>query len=314
MAPPLTTRMRALAPRYRKVQREAQALYRIWNEIGTDESLLHPMWHEAGAVFAELVTQGVPADFLTHPIVRHMLYRTGYEELEKIEAAYLESTEPWIRDLCGRYREPRLGQPILDSPPTRSSVSTLNKLYYFTRIAETVPPAELGTVMEFGGGYGLMCHVLMELVEPRPTYVMVDLPELLALQYVYLRGGSSIPVTPHTETPVRIRESTVNLVPVQLLASTELECDLFISTFALSETPVSLQDFVAQEREFFGASCLYLTGQNIQDDLWREYSLEEMGSVRRAVEQLYDSVRIEPFPVVSAWELTATRARREVKP
>jgi hypothetical protein len=289
------------------VQREAQELYRIWSTIGTDEELLHPIWQEAGAAFGELVTGGVPPDFLSDPLVRHMLYRTGYEELEKIEAAYLESTRPWIRDLCARYREPRLGQPVLDSPSTRSSVSTLNKLYYFARIAETVPPAKLATVMEFGGGYGLMCHVLMELVEPRPTYVMVDLPELLALQYVYLRGGSSIPVTPHTETPVRIREGTVNLVPVQLLASIELECDLFISTFALSETPVSLQDFVAQEREFFGASCLYLTGQNIQDDLWRGYSLQQMDSVRRAVEQLYDTVRLEPFPVVSAWELTATR-------
>lgn len=101
----------------------------------------------------------------------------------------------------------------------------------------------------------------------------------------------------------------MNLLPVQLLASAELECDLFISTFALSETPVSLQCFVAEERNFFSASCIYLTGQNTQDDLWREYSLEEMDSVRRAVEQLYDSVRLEPFPVVAAWELTAISAR-----
>ena len=176
MARSLTTRVRALTPRYRRVQREAQELYRIWRAIGTDEELLHPMWQKAGAVFGELVTDGVPPDFLSHSLVRHMLYRTGFEELEKIEAAYLESTEPWIRGLCDRYREPRLGQPVLDSPPTRSSVSTLNKLYYFARIAETVSPEELETIMEFGGGYGLMCHLLMQLVEPRPTYVIVDLP------------------------------------------------------------------------------------------------------------------------------------------
>jgi hypothetical protein len=301
--------MRALSPRYHKVQREAQALYQIWSEIGTDDSLLHPMWREAGPLFGELVSRGVPPDFLGHPIVRHMLYRTGYGELERAEVAYLEATEPRLRDLCRSYREPRLGEPVFDCPPTGGSVSSLNKLYYFARIAETVPLAQLRTVMEFGGGYGLMCHVLEELVDPRPTYIMIDLPELLALQYVFLRGGSRLSVTAHTETPVRVRQGTVNLVPIQLLASSEFECDLFISTFALSETPVSLQRFIA-EREFFGASCLYLTGQNTEDELWKQYSLQEMDAVRRTAKELFDSVRVEPLPGVSAWELTASRAGR----
>ena len=301
--------MRALSPRYRKAQHEAQALYRIWSEIRTNDSLLHPMWKEAGPLFGELVSRGVPPDFLSHAIVRHMLYRTGYGELEKAEVAYLEATEPWLRELCRSYREPRLGKPVFDCPPTGGSVASLNKLYYFARITETVRPAGLRTVMEFGGGYGLMCHVLEELIAPRPTYIMIDLPELLALQYVFLRGGSTISVTAHTETPIRIRQGAVNLVPVQFLASNEFECDLFISTFALSETPVSLQRFVT-EREFFRASSLYLTGQNTEDELWKQYSLLEMDAVREAAKRLYSSVRLEPLPAISAWELIATRAGR----
>jgi hypothetical protein len=265
------------------------------------------MWEEARQVFAELITGGLPPNFLMLPFVRHMLYRTGFGELEKAEVAHLEAAKPWIRDLCWSYREPRIGEPVFDCPPTGGSVSGLNKLYYFARIAETVNPAELRTVMDFGGGYGLMCHVFDELVEPRPTYIMIDLPELLALQYVFLRGADSIPVTAHTEMPVRIRQCTVNLVPIQFLASSEFECDLFISTFALSETPIFLQRHVAQ-RGFFGADFLYLTGQNTGAALWSQYSLVEMDFVRTAAKQLYDVIRINSLPAVSAWELTAKRA------
>jgi hypothetical protein len=114
----LTRRMRALAPRYRKAQRESQALYRIWSEAGTDERLLHPIWKEARQVFAELITGGLPPNFLTLPFVRHMLYRTGFGELEKAEVGYLKAAEPWIRDLCLSYREPRIGEPVFDCPPT----------------------------------------------------------------------------------------------------------------------------------------------------------------------------------------------------
>jgi hypothetical protein len=161
--------------------------------------------------------------------------------------------------------------------------------------------------MDFGGGYGLMCHMFEELVESRPTYILVDLPELLAVQYVFLRATGSIPITAHTEMPVRVRRDTVNLVPVELLTSSELECDLFISTFALSETPVFLQRLVAQ-RAFFGADFLYLTGQNTGASLWSQYSLVEMDLVRTAARQLYDVIRIDALPAVSAWELTAERA------
>jgi hypothetical protein len=310
----LRTRLRELTPRYRRAQREAQGLYRGWSAIGTSEGLLHPMWQDAAAVFGDMVSEGVPADFLTHPLVRHMFYRTGFGELEEAQAAYLESTEPWIRELCYRYREPQVGAPLSDSPLTRTSVSSLNKLYYLARILEMARPVDLRTVLEFGGGYGLMCHIFEELVKPRPTYVMIDLPELLALQYVFLRAGSDIPVTPHAEAPVRIRARTVNLVPVELAATANLHCDLFLSTFALSETPLALQRFISERREFFGASWLYVTGQHTQDDLWRQYALEDMEPVQRTVDRLYETVLREPVPFISAWELRASRPRPVASP
>jgi len=300
------TTIRGLTPRYRRAQREASLLYRAWNDIPTPPELAHPLWEEARRGFAEIVRDGLPADFLSQELVRHMLYRTGFGELEQIQLDYLQAVDPALERQCLAYREPRVGGSLQDSrPPVPGSVSSLNKLYYFARVAEKVPLESVRTVVDFGGGYGLMCHVFQELLTPRPTVVIIDLPELLALQYTYLRAASAAPVVGHTSLPIELQQGAANLVPVQLLAESELTCDLFLSTFALSETPLALQRLVA-ESGFLGAESLYVVGQDTASALWEQYELSEMGVVVETARRCYADVVLEPFPAVSAWELTAT--------
>jgi hypothetical protein len=297
-----TSQLPELIPRRWRVRREARELYRTWQAMPLPADLVHPLWTDAREEFAELIESGLPSDFLHRTIVRHMLYRTGFGELEAHELAYIEQTSAWVRSRCHAYRESQIGHPTADCDALDISVSSLNKLYYFARIAEAVPLP--GTVVEFGAGYGLLCHVFCTLLSTPPTYVCVDLPELLALQYTYL-VSSGIPVRAHTSVPRELDPGVAHLVPVSLISEAELRCDLFISTFALSEVPTALQDILLQRR-FFGASSLYLTGQVIDADLWNKYSLEEMSSVRNAVERIYAQVRVESMPAISAWELLAS--------
>ncbi len=305
----LDVRLREKTPRYWRVQREAKAHYEAWSALPLPNEFVHPLWDDARRTFADLVVGGVPADFLRHPLVRHMFCRTGFGELQEIELDYLQTIDPGLRRLCHRYREPRVGEPMQDSrPPFSGSVETLSKLYYLARLGEMIPIESLQTIVDFGGGYGQMCHVFQQLVVPRPTVVLIDLPELLALQYFFLRIASRTPVVAHTELPIRLQAGAANLLPVQLLADSGLACDLFVSTFALSETPVSLQRLVV-DHAFFGANSLYMTGQNTNEQLWRQYEFAEMSSVIRVAKELYDDIRVQPYPVVSAWELTATNAR-----
>lgn len=310
----LATRLRRLDPRYRRAQREARVLYRAWSDLPLPAELVHPLWEDARRGFAELVLGGVPPDFLSHQLVRHMLYRTGFGELEQIELDYLEAAPAALRRRCLAYREPWAGAPARDGRrPFAGSVSALNKLYYFVRIAERIPLERVRTIVDFGGGYGLMCHVLQELVQPRPTVAIVDLPELLALQYVVLETAAAGPVVAHTVPPVELRPGAANLVPVQLLSGSGITCDLFVSTFALSETTPALQRVVAASG-FLGASSLYVTGQETTAELWQQYGLSEMSLVLESARRRYTDVRLEPFPVVSAWELTATTPRPARQP
>ena len=138
--------------------------------------------------------------------------------------------------------------------------------------------------------------------------MIIDLPELLALQYTYLRAASANPVVGHTSLPIELQPGTANLVPVQLFAESELTCDLFLSTFALSETPLAVQRLVA-ESGFLGAESLYVVGQDTASALWEQYELSKMGVVVETARRRYADVTLEPFPSVSAWELTARSPR-----
>ena len=300
-----TSRIRALSPRYRRIAREARELYSLWASLPApaDDSV-HPLWIESRPSFAELVEQGVPPDFLNREIVRHLLYRTGFGELERAQLAYLDANDGELLRFGQTYEEPWVGTPCRDCAPLGSSVAVLNKLYNVARLQSCGPQPSAPTYIEFGGGYGLLCHLVRELLGRSVTYVIVDLPELLALQYVVLRASSRMPVKGHVEPPSHVEAGATNLVPSALLPDLDLTCDVFLSTFALSETPQSVQRFVA-DKNFFGASRLYLVGQNIDDELWSPYGFEDMSYVHDAASRIFRQVRLEPFPVVDAWELTA---------
>jgi hypothetical protein len=189
------------------------------------------------------------------------------------------------------------------------SVNSLGMLYYFARMAEQLDVSSLDTIVEFGGGYGCLCRVFQELLPRRPAYVIVDLPEMLALQYVFLRASApQYRIVPHTSAPTRIEAGTINLVPVHLAPLLSIRPDLFVSTFAISETPQRVQDDIARQG-FFHAKATYLAGQETDAQLWRHIGLESSQALHRAVHDNFSHVRIQPFHYASAWELFASQPK-----
>lgn len=163
----MRTGLRASSRQFRRIQRAAARLYEKWDALDTPPDFVHPLWIEARSDFSVLVTGGVPFDFLETPIIRHTLYRTGFGELDEAELAYIESSPPDVRSLCLSYEESPVGSPVADCDALGLSVSSLDKLYYFARLRRQLPTPRL--VVDFGGGYGHMCHVLQMLLSPRPT-------------------------------------------------------------------------------------------------------------------------------------------------
>jgi len=300
-------------PLYRLVCHEASRLYEIWSQDSDaiSQDLVHPLWLKVQPVFGQLISDGVPIDFLQLPVVRRMFYRVGFSQPQQHELTYLRNTGEEVWNLLRQYRESSIGGPLIDCHELNISTNSLGMLYYFTRILEYNDWSEPGTVVEFGGGYGNLCRVFLDLLSGPLTYIIIDLPEMLALQYVYLRSSSRrYQIVAHTSSPIAIRSGCVNLVPVRWIEDLASTCDLFVSTFALSEAPTAVHDMIIRSR-FLGANAIYLVGQHVDAKLWRDLALEPLQSAQCAATDLYSNVQLGPFHFANSWELMAKDRKYE---
>lgn len=293
-----------LAHRYFSAR--AKHFYTIWNSALTGKGFVHPLWSDVQPFFKEMILGGIPYNFLSLPIVQRMFFRSGFDSPQKHEMEYLRSHEA-VWKLCTRYKESLVGQPSKDCPELGISANSLGMLYYFGRISEQAPGLRLNSIIEFGGGYGCLCRVFLELLPRKPTYVIIDLPEMLALQYVFLRASCrSYKIAAHTELPLKIKKECVNLVPVSHLGELSFSADLFVSTFALSEATDVVQKALARNK-FCGVNSLYIVGQNTQAQPWKELALEPPDVIQSAASEAFRKVSIRPFHFADAWEMVASQ-------
>jgi putative sugar O-methyltransferase len=165
-------------------------------------------------------------------------------------------------------REDAAGRPMLVSAKYKTSHNTVHHLYHLAKYEAEVGEAlrAARTVIEWGGGYGNQAKVFLRLAAQPVTYVIVDLPLLSCLQHVYLStvlGSDRVNLLDSPDGNVQPRK--VNLLPVTLLERHSLYGDLFISTWALSESSGEAQDFVVSHA-WFACPRLLLAYQDAVDD------------------------------------------------
>jgi len=303
-------RRRGQWSRFRQLADEIKPIYAEWiRTFPASEQIVHPVWQEARPAFVKLIEGGLPRDFLKDPTLANQFCRTGFGSPQQHELAYLRSRSPQLWSLLRQFTESPIGQPTLDCAELQISANSLGMLYYFARIAERLRPAYPRAILEFGAGYGCLCRVFWELLPEKPTYVIVDLPEMLALQHVFLQASSpDCRVVAHTAAPLKIVPNAVNLVPVWLAENIPLQPDLFVSTFALSETRQTLQQKIARQR-FFDSASVYLVGQEVEAELWKSSALDSSQDLRQAVRHIFSEAQIQPYHFASAWEMFATRPK-----
>lgn len=149
----------------------------------------------------------------------------------------------------------------------RSLVTSEALMYHLSHYAafekETgASMTNLGIVVEFGGGYGGSTRVLNRLMNTTGTIVVVDLPQMLQLQYYYLSEVG-------LETRLRICsfdgdlpvQGKINLLPAHfsesLSAISSMKPDLFVATWSLSEAPRETQEFIRELDYFESGQILY---------------------------------------------------------
>lgn len=125
-------------------------------------------------------------------------------------------------------KETWVGNPPKYKYYQKSSGNFINTAYNLTRLIDhhKLDIKQAGKITEFGGGYGCMAK-LMNNLGFRGKYMIFDIPEFLALQKYYLRSSN-------TDGNFHFINQTEKI--------DDLNPDIFIATWSLSESPVELRD------------------------------------------------------------------------
>jgi hypothetical protein len=212
-----------------------------------------PMWQEHYERAEELFLQKSDG-FLRDDLLRYAFFLSCGGAWQRVQLPYLESR--WEE---GELRRLLLEDPVFDPDITseeyESSESLINHLTHVTEFQKRtgVDVARMGCIVEFGGGYGGTCRLFRRLCGGA-THVVVDLPVFLHIQACYLKtlfGDAAVTIVGEGG---RIEEGKINLVDVSdteaLGTVKDLDVDLFVGTWSLSEANERTQQMILGKRYF----------------------------------------------------------------
>jgi hypothetical protein len=165
-------------------------------------------------------------------------------------------------------REDSVGDPVIVSRKYQTSFPRLQHLSHIVSHFEGTG-AWIGredVVMEWGGGYGDLAKMCYQLSREKGTYVIVDVPLMITLQWLYLAtvlGSSCVNVVGDGD-PGAIREGKINLFPVSD-AVTRITFESFVSTWAISESSLEAERLIWRNPSLH--KCRLLVSYSISDPL-----------------------------------------------
>ncbi len=220
--------------------------------------IVHADGNAKSRVLREYLLGDPVEDFLLHPVIKTSMVRKlnlTNPELEYI----LHHTNADTRKALLGFQETYIGGLSKSVHAINCSGNSLAAMYYLARAMDFYG-GKINTIVEFGGGYGSLA-ALAKLTMPSITYVIIDLPEVCAIQSLYLKKIMPEVVKVHYEVPRSFEQGFIHLIPAYLLSQISLdEVDLFISTFAITESTLFAQQCIAQQVNFFNAASCYIIG------------------------------------------------------
>jgi hypothetical protein len=221
------------------------------------------MWKDFISELEKTLLPYPPFNFLKDPIVAHTMFVDAGGRWFKQEVSFLEKKQTRER-LSLLLQEDPVGGPSRLYPKYLTSHNSIHHLYHLTRFMEKThcDLKSMDSIIEWGGGYGNMMKILHRLRGGAGTYIIIDLPLFSCLQWLYLStilGNDCAHILLTSQDTVR--SGAINLVPLCLLENVDIKGDLFISSWALSESSKHSQDYVLQQN-WFGAKHILLAYQD----------------------------------------------------
>jgi hypothetical protein len=272
-----------------------QVIYKILKKNPVDQQYVLPIWRKFSRALESLINDPINYCFLMHPSISPPMLRIGFGNTTQFELNYLNNCLSLKnKNLLSLYQDVSIGGLPLDCPGKKCSVNTIGQMFYLGKILEQIDYESIDTFVEFGGGYGSLARITKSLL-PNVSYVIIDLPELLAIQYLYLKTSLSNQ-TIVIYTPGNLVKGAINLVPVSILKDLNLKATVFASNFALSESPFSTQELLIN-KNFFNADVCYINGQV---DSWGTNNSWQMPShliVIDTIKKLYKHTYTQPHHI-----------------
>lgn len=198
----------------------------------------------------DYTNNGVTSTFLKHPVLMQTMVATGYDEwtLEMARRAVSVFGFERVKELLAE--EPEFGGPMTKTISMKEGdlVGSHNNVQHLAHIAkfkEVVGDYEPNSVIEWGGGYGNFARLMMSVYPSIERYVIFDLPIFNTIQQVYLSEAEAY---------------GVELINSDDADKFEGKCDMFVSTWALSECVNGAVDLV-KDRKMWGAQHFLLAEQ-----------------------------------------------------
>ncbi|HBM45764.1 MAG: hypothetical protein UT05_C0002G0078 [Parcubacteria group bacterium GW2011_GWF2_38_76] len=230
-----------------------------------------PHWHDLNKKYENyLRIKNVPVNFLRDRVIGYTMFVSSGGGAMKAELDFLENK--YSKGDLGKYlEEEAVGFPIILSRKYLSSHNSIRHLYHISRFIfrTNVEINSIKTVVEWGGGYGNFAKIFLRLQDSpqKTTYVIIDTPLFSCIQWLYLSvvlGKDKVNFVRREND--KIVSEKINIIPLGFVEKVNLKPDLFVSTWALSESSPFSQDFVLN-KNFFGAKHLLIGYQESNPSL-----------------------------------------------
>ncbi len=248
--------------RYLELRPQVEEKYEQLRQHLREEELA-PFWETGIAKARKLLLPYPDFEFMGHPGLRG---RMGTHPRKNIVV------KAWLEENFDRRTSKKaLIVDEFGGTPTDSFIGydvsddVIKFLYYGTVFSQVsgVKIREVKSVFDWGGGYGAQAKIFKRMGAPNLTYTIADIPPVCVLQWLYLAvlfGEDAVNLI--TQRGERIKKGKINIIPSALtfgMASEHLgDIDLFVSTNALNECPVSVVKSVVKYKDWFGAKHVLL--------------------------------------------------------
>ncbi len=251
--------------RYRTLRDQFSIQYERIRNLD-DPSLVTPFWKSFNQELEKALLPFPSWNFLWQPTISKSMVITKGGPLMDIEIEKLKKT--YGVGMKRIIRENAFGSPPLAAPGILSSHNNIHHAYHIAqwREAANKDPRLISSAVEWGGGYGNFAKIFLR-QSPQTTWTIIDTPLMCCLQWLYLSVVMPDSTINLVSAPgQQLITNGINIIPIGLIIDISLKCELFVSTWALSESSATAQDFIASSR-WFGAQHLLLAFQESNPDL-----------------------------------------------